>query len=82
MIASEERTQERFPYNNWQDNRDNRGQDNRGNQRGQPSRKQGPDNTLAFINKPKKSNKPKKFEDLGGLPCPFHKGARHTMDQC
>ena len=78
MIASKERTQERFP--DRQDNRNNRGNDNRGNQSGQQSRKRGPNNTLASIDKPKKNNKPKKFEDLGGLPCPFHKGVRHTVD--
>jgi hypothetical protein len=79
MIASEEQTRERFLGCNWQDNRDNRGHYFRGNHGGQPDRKQGPDNNLAFV---EKSKKPIRFEDLLGLPCPFHKNAKHTVAEC
>ena len=30
----------------------------------------------------KKSNKNKKFEDLKNLPCPFHKNAKHMTAEC
>jgi hypothetical protein len=67
MIAFEESTHERFPHSP----QDNRGYDPRGNQGGQSSRKRGPDNTLASMDKSKKSNKNnKKFEDLKNLSRP------------
>jgi hypothetical protein len=79
MIAFEESTHERFPHSP----QDNRGYDPRGNQGGQSSRKRGPDNTLASMDKSKKSNKNnKKFEDLKNLSRPFHKGAKHTAGEC
>jgi hypothetical protein len=35
------------------------------------------------MDKSKKSNKnSKKFEYLKNLPCPFHKGAKHTTTEC
>ena len=79
MIASEERTCEQFPCGQ----QDNRNYDPRGNQGGQSNRKRGPDNTLASMDRSKKSNKNnKKFEDLKNLPYPFHKNAKHTSAEC
>jgi len=79
MIASEERTHERFPLGQ----QDNRNYDPRGNQGGQSNRKRGPDNTLASMDRSKKSNKNnKKFDDLKNLPCPFHKNTKHTTAEC
>lgn len=34
------------------------------------------------MDKSKKSSKPRQFEDLCGLPCPFHKNSRHTAVEC
>ena len=34
------------------------------------------------MDRPKKSNKPRRFEDLRNLPCPFHKNAKHTAAEC
>jgi hypothetical protein len=79
MIASEERTREQFPCSQQY----NRNYDPRGNQGGQSNRKRGPDNTLAFMDRSKKSNKNnKKFEDLKNLPYPFHKNAKHIAGEC
>ena len=59
MIASEERTHERFPHG-----QQDKGYDPRSNQGGQSTRNRGPDNTLASMDRSKKSNKNnKKFED-------------------
>ena len=78
MIASEERTRERFPCG-----QQDKGYDSRSNQGGQSGRKRGPNNTLASMDRSKKSNKNnKKFEDLKNLPCPFHKNAKHTAVEC
>ena len=79
MIASEERTHEWFPRTQQA----SRNYDPRGNQGGQSNRKWGPDNTLASMDRSKKSNKNnKKFEYLKNLPCPFHKNAKHTATEC
>jgi hypothetical protein len=65
MIASEECIHERFPCGS----QDNRSYDPRDNQGGQSSRKRGPDNTLASMDKSKMSNKNnKKFEALRIYP--------------
>ena len=78
MIASQEHTRERFPCG-----QQDRGYDPRSNQSGQPSRKRGPNNTLASMDRSKKSNKNnKKFEDLKNLPYPFHKNAKHMAAEC
>ena len=78
MIASEEHTRERFPCG-----QQDKGYNPRSNQGGQSGRKRGPNNTLASMDRSKKSNKNnKKFEDLKNLPCPFHKNAKHTMAEC
>ena len=79
MIASEEQTRERFPRGQ----QDNKNYYPWSNQGGQSSRKRGPNNTLASMDRSKKSNKNnKKFEDLKNLPCPFHKNAKHTVAEC
>ena len=52
MIASEERTRERFPCG-----QQDKGYDPRSNKGGQSSRNRGPNNTLASIDRSKKSNK-------------------------
>jgi hypothetical protein len=55
----------------------------RSNQGGQSNRKRGLDNTLASMDRSKKSNKNnKKFEDLKTLPYPFHKNAKHMATEC
>ena len=78
MIASEERTHERFPCG-----QQDKGYDPRSNQGGQSDRKRGPDNILASMDRSKKSNKNnKKFEDLKNLSYPFHKNAKHTTAEC
>ena len=78
MIASEEHTHKQFPCGPQY-----KGYDPRSNQGGQSARKRGPNNTLAFMDRSKKSNKNnKKFEDLKNLPCPFHKNAKHTVAEC
>ena len=70
MIASEERTRERFPRGEQ-----DKGYDPRSDQGGQSDRKRGLDNTLASMDRSKKSNKNnKKFED--------HKNAKHTASEC
>ena len=78
MIASEERTRELFPHG-----QQDKGYDPRSNQGGHSARNKGPDNTLASMDRSKKSNKNnKKFEDLKNLPCPFHKNAKHMAAEC
>ena len=78
MIASEERTRERFPHGPQ-----DKGYDPTSNQGGQSTRKRGPNNTLASMDRSKKSNKNnKKFEELKNLPCPFHKNAKHMAPKC
>jgi len=78
MIASEERTRERFPRGPQ-----DKGYDPRSNQGGQSARKRGSDNTLASMDRSKKSNKNnKKFKDLKNLSYPFHKNAKHTAAEC
>ena len=78
MIASEERTREWFPRG-----QQDKGYEPRSNQGGQSDRKRGPDNTLASMDRSKKSNKNnKKFEDLNNLPCPFHKNSKHMAAEC
>lgn len=66
----EERTRERFSDRNRQENR---GNDHRGNQGGQFGRRRGLDNTIALMEKPRNTSKPRRFEDLLSQPCPFHK---------
>ena len=78
MIASEERTRERFPRGEQ-----DKGYDPRSDQGGQSDRKRGLDNTLASMDRSKKSNKNnKKFKNLKNLPCPFHKNTKHTAGEC
>ena len=78
MIASEERTHERFPHGPQ-----DKGYNPRSNQGGQSGRKRGPDNTLISMDKSKKSKKNnKKFKGLKNLPCPFHKNAKHMVAEC
>ena len=78
MIASKERTRERFARGPQ-----DKGYDPRSNQGGQSAKKRGPDNTLASMDRSKKSNKNnKKLKDLKNLPCPFHKNAKHTVAEC
>ena len=78
MIASEECTHERFPHG-----QQDKGYDPRSNQGGQSTRKRGPDNTLASMDRSKKFNKNnKKFEDFKNLFCPFHKNAKHMTTEC
>ena len=78
MIASEERTHKRFPHG-----QQDKGYNPKSNQGGQSDRKRGPNNTLASMDRSKKSNKNnKKFEDLKNLPCPFHKNAKHMVVEC
>jgi hypothetical protein len=75
MIASEERTKARFG--------DGRGNcdDDVGNQ-GNQNRKRRPNNMVAFANKGKKSSKPRRFQDLENLPCPWHPNSNHTTADC
>ena len=78
IIASEERTHKRFPRGPQ-----DKGYDPKSNQGGQSTRNRGPDNTLASMDRSKKSNKNnKKFEDLKNLPRPFHKNAKHMTAEC
>jgi hypothetical protein len=44
-----------------------------GNQGGQSGRRRGLENTVALMEKPRKTGKPRQFEDLLSQPCPFHK---------
>jgi hypothetical protein len=78
MISAEERTRERFGdgHDNWEN------YDNRGNQGGQQNRKRRPDNMFASTDKSKKSNKPRRFEDLENIPCPWHPNSSHTAGEC
>jgi hypothetical protein len=74
MILAEERTQKRSD-----DGRDNwENYDNRGNQGGHQNRNRRPNNMVASTDKSKKSSKPRRFEDLENLPCPWHPNSSHT----
>jgi hypothetical protein len=78
MIAVEEKTQERFPDRNNQDNSNRR--NHQSNE--QQGRKRRPDNTVAVADKAKKFSKPRKFEDLENMPCTWHSGSSHTTGDC
>jgi hypothetical protein len=77
MISAEERTRERF--SDGCDNREN--YDSKGNQGGQQNRNRRPDNVVASADKPKKSSKPRRFEGLKNLPCPWHPNLSHTAGE-
>jgi hypothetical protein len=78
MISAEERTRERFSDGryNWEN------YDNWGNQSGQQNQKCRPNNVVTSANKSKKSSKPRRFEDLENLPCPWHLNSSHTTGEC
>jgi hypothetical protein len=78
MISAEERPRERFgdKRDNWEN------YDNRGNQGGQQNRKRRPNNMVASPDKSKKSSKPRHFEDLENLPCPWHPNSSDMAGDC
>ena len=78
MIPSKERTHERFPRS-----QQDKGYNPRSNQGTQSTKKRGPNNTIASMDRYKKSNNNNmKFEDLKNLPYPFHKNAKHMAVEC
>jgi hypothetical protein len=56
--------------------------DNRANQVEQQNRKCKPDNVVVSADKSKKSSKPRQFEDLENLPCPWNSNSSHTAGEC
>jgi hypothetical protein len=78
MISAEERIWERF--GTMHDNREN--YENRGNQGGYKNQKHRLDNMVTSTDKLKKSSKPRCFEDLENLPCPWHLNSSHTVEDC
>jgi hypothetical protein len=76
-IAAEEKTRERFPDQDNQDNSNKQSNQNNGR-----NKKRGPDNTVAVADKTKKFFKYRKFEDLKNMPCIWHPSSNHTTGDC
>jgi hypothetical protein len=82
MIMAKEKTRERFPdKNNQENNRDNSDRRNFPNM-GHPDRKRGPDNTVAMADRTKIFSKFKRFEDIENMHCIWHPQGNHTTGDC
>ena len=78
MITAEEKTRERFPDRNNQDNPDKRNHRNNRHQ----ERKRGPDNTVAIADKSRKFSKPRRYDDIENMQCIWHPKSNHTIGEC
>ena len=78
MITAEEKTRERFPDRNNQDNLDKQNHRNNRHQ----ERKHGLDNTVAIDNKARKFSKPRRYDDIENMQCIWHPKSNHTIREC
>ena len=78
MITAEQKTQERFPDRNNQDNPDKKNHRNIRHQ----ERKRGPDNTVVVADKSRKFSKPRKYDDIENMHCILHPKGNHTIGDC
>ena len=78
MITTEEKTRERFPDKNNQDNSDKRNHRNIRHQ----ERKRGLDNTVAMADKSRKFSKRRGYDDIENMRCILHPKGNHTTGNC
>ena len=78
MITTEEKTRERFPDRNNQDNPDKRNHRNIRHQ----ERKHGLDNTVAVADKSRKFSKPRRYDNIENMHCILHPKGNHAIGNC
>ena len=78
MITAEEKTRERFPNKNNQDNPDKQNHRNIRHQ----ERKCGQDNTVAVADKSRKFSKPRRYDDIENMHCIWQPKGNHTIRNC